>query len=532
MNLQTSDLNFERAVLSHLVHDNRSVEKLGIGIDFFTSPTHREIWNAHLRLQAAGHLTTAESIAVEVPSISEFELFDILDAPTGDIGFYVDKLREFFARRQLLRLAPEISDALQDGGSARGLEAAKRIISTIEPSTTTAKAAFRLSTIAELSIEPIDFLVADLIPANSLGVLFGETGHMKSFVIIDAACCIASGHDFHGHKTKQGSVVYVAGEGSMGLGRRFHAWAIRHDCAINDLPVYVSTTPIELLDDGSVDGMIGVIERTIGDEVKPELIVLDTLARNFGGDENSTADMSAAVRACDRIRERFECALVLVHHVGQAVKDRARGSIALKAALDVEYRVERNESGIVTLTCTKSKDAPEPAPMAFTAHEVDLGIIDDAGRPVTSLVLNSTAYAPPEKTKQVGLGKNQKIMLGILKSETERCRENLRSANFDPEGAAVAVRAWEEKSREAGIPAKRIGEARESLLRSGLIIIEGPNVRPISDPSAVSLYKGKTVVSDMIQDSETAVSDTFRTFRHPPKGAVARPEMAPSGGPK
>ena len=46
-----------------------------------------------------------------------------------------------------------------------------------------------------------------------------------------------------------------------------------------------------------------------------KIIVLDTLARNFGdGDENSTGDMNRFVSAVGRMIERFGCAVVVVHH--------------------------------------------------------------------------------------------------------------------------------------------------------------------------------------------------------------------------
>lgn len=76
---------------------------------------------------------------------------------------------------------------------------------------------------------------------------------------------------------------------------------------------------------------------------KPQLIVVDTLARNFGeGDENNTADMNAFVAAMDDLRSRYPGSTVLVvHHTGHAEKGRSRGSMAFKGALMRNIRSPR-----------------------------------------------------------------------------------------------------------------------------------------------------------------------------------------------
>ena len=54
------------------------------------------------------------------------------------------------------------------------------------------------------------------------------------------------------------------------------------------------------------------------------MIVIDTLARNFGaGNENSTEDMNRFVASIDRyLREEFGSAILLVHHTGHAIHAR------------------------------------------------------------------------------------------------------------------------------------------------------------------------------------------------------------------
>ena len=49
-----------------------------------------------------------------------------------------------------------------------------------------------------------------------------------------------------------------------------------------------------------------------------KLIVLDTLARGFGGsDENAAHDMGAFIQGCDILKVKTDATILLVHHSGK-----------------------------------------------------------------------------------------------------------------------------------------------------------------------------------------------------------------------
>jgi hypothetical protein len=77
--------------------------------------------------------------------------------------------------------------------------------------------------------------------------------------------------------------------------------------------------------------------------VKPGLIVLDTLARCYGGgDENSTKDMNTFVTNCDLLRESFpDTTILVVHHTGKDTARGLRGSSAFNGALDIAFEMNR-----------------------------------------------------------------------------------------------------------------------------------------------------------------------------------------------
>ena len=178
------------------------------------------------------------------------------------------------------------------------------------------------------------WIIKKYLDAESLSVLFGEPGAMKSFVAIDIGLCAASGTDWHGAQIReQGSVFYIAGEGFLGLSRRLQAWVQAHDVAAEDIPFFVSNQSAQLLDDKSAFEVVSRIEELQQKHGKPILVIIDNLNRNFGsGDENSTEDMTAFINNVDiYVRSRFRCAVLIVHHSPLNDPKRARGASALRA---------------------------------------------------------------------------------------------------------------------------------------------------------------------------------------------------------
>ena len=240
------------------------------------------------------------------------------------------------------------------------------------------------------SLKPIDWLVQDYFERDSLAQMFGEPGSGKSFIALSIACCVASGTPWHGKDVKQGAVFYICGEGHAGLLRRFAAWSKESGVPLDEVQLYKSDHQVSISDRDSAKGLLeDIMELKEQAGVDPALVVIDTVARNFGGaDENSTKDMSLFIENIDRfVRTPFGCNVLLVHHSGHTT-GRARGSSALKAALDAEYMVQKDE-GMVVLTPTKMKDSELPAQMALKFTKVDLGVF--GGEPVQSAVLESHA---------------------------------------------------------------------------------------------------------------------------------------------
>ncbi|MBK8752954.1 MAG: AAA family ATPase [Candidatus Competibacteraceae bacterium] len=312
---------------------------------------------------------------------------------------------------------------------------------------TTAKPRTTFATLGELLKTPPaeNWIVKSLIPANSIIVLFGNSGDGKTFVTIDLLCHIAAGLPWLGHKTRQGPVMYLAGEGQHGIIRRFKAWFEAHpghdDAAAN---ILIRTIPAALCDPVATADLLAEIAAM---PVKPQAIAIDTLARNFGpGDENSTKDMSAFVAALDALRTvSGGAAILLPHHSGHGDKGRARGSSVLKGAIDTEFCIERKDTRI-TMSCSKMKDADEPPPLAWLLTRQDLPWADEDGVPMNSAVL------VPTQEEQSGTFEKKARLPAAQRIAVDALKSTLIRDGVDADGVVtVAEDQWRQAAYSAGI---------------------------------------------------------------------------------
>jgi phage/plasmid primase-like uncharacterized protein len=255
---------------------------------------------------------------------------------------------------------------------------------------------------------PIRWLVKKWIQSNALLMVHGPSGAGKSFVVLDWCLRIASGIDkWAGLNVRNGTVIYLAGEGHYGIKARIAAWKHFHN--IEKTNMWLSRDGCEL---NMPHGYQMVVDHIRAIPNKPDLIVVDTLHRFLNGDENSSQDAGTMLNACNGLMKEFDCSVLLVHHTGvsEEAQHRARGSSAWRGALDVEISVVPGaENAPIQLIQRKQKDGELEEPVWLDLQSVSIpGWYDEDGEQVTSAVIVESA-APPKAQKDSKLAGFMKL---------------------------------------------------------------------------------------------------------------------------
>lgn len=248
-------------------------------------------------------------------------------------------------------------------------------------------------------VTKMDWLINDFIERKSLVMLYGPHSSGKSFLAIDWAMSVGLGREWQNKKVKQGISIYIAGEGFQGIKRRFKAYVVKNgiDGSLFH-QVFISRKSVSFLDADAamdaaqhIDDVIVQVAAALGktvNEVQVEMVVIDTLNRNFGdGDENSSQDMTVFVEHVDTyICKRFGTAVVIVHHTGHD-SDRGRGSSVLPAAMDQIFWVKPTGLGQLTLICKKMKEGELAPDVSLAIEQVILVPETDTEDAITGAVL-------------------------------------------------------------------------------------------------------------------------------------------------
>lgn len=274
---------------------------------------------------------------------------------------------------------------------------------------------FTLLDIDELEAMPSPvYIVEDLLTETGFAVLYGDPGSGKSFVALDIALRLAHGMDWHGKATKRTGVLYIAGEGHAGLGKRVKGWRREHAMEGIDAPFLLLPEAVQMLEDGDVAKLLRTIDvATERAGFAIGLTVIDTVSRALtGADENSQDSMSKFVHSCAIVQRHIQGAALGVHHTGKDASKGMRGSTVLIGACDTSIRCEGDlqEFKTVTLTVEKQKDGEQLPPLRMGMKEIEWSA--GLAKPVTTLVpLVSEAETPSFEPMKKGLSKAQSLQV-------------------------------------------------------------------------------------------------------------------------
>ena len=199
-------------------------------------------------------------------------------------------------------------------------------------------------------------LIGGTIDQGTVALLYGKWASYKTFIALDWAASVATGHSWQGRTTEKRRVLYVAAEGAFGLSARIEAWEIGWQKQIADDDFQVLPRAVNLTNTAEVRELAALIRwGGFG------FVIFDTLARCMvGADENSAKDCGEVVDALTRLRECTpdgRGVVLGVHHTGKDGRT-FRGSSVFEAGADTVYAVSA-DNGAITLEREKRKDGPQ-----------------------------------------------------------------------------------------------------------------------------------------------------------------------------
>lgn len=301
---------------------------------------------------------------------------------------------------------------------------------------------------------PPPWLLEGVAPVNGMMLVHGKSGAGKSYICLDIALCIATGKPWHGHKVKQGPVLFMSAEGQDGLSSRVRAWMDKYGLATGSLPMFHVLETVDPLDREAMWALGNLITKR-----QPIAVFSDTWGAHMGGgggDVNAPKDTGQAVAAWRKLMDTHRFSAWLLHHQGHKENGRALGSGALKAAAENEISMVQDLAGIITVTNLKRRDKGGFDAMRFILEVRNLGIDANGDKDEACVPVLATEPAPeadPEST-----------------TETSQKALTLLSLATDENHEGLTFSAWRARGTSTGGTFQRTVEA---LLTTGLVLKHG-----------------------------------------------------------
>lgn len=220
------------------------------------------------------------------------------------------------------------------------------------------------------------WMVEDFWLKKSHGIIAGEPKSFKSTLCMDMLFSVASGTPFLGiHEVhEQGPVLIIQNENADWImkDRLGRLAASRGTCGKakygevtlgsgykpvhidwpRDVPLYFVNQQSFMLDDAANKQ---ALEELI-DRLRPVAINLDPLYLMFAGDVNSAKDLGPVLQWCLYIKQKYNCAVILVHHYGKGGEgrrggQRMLGSTTLHGWIESAWylQAQPEQFGVITL---------------------------------------------------------------------------------------------------------------------------------------------------------------------------------------
>lgn len=234
--------------------------------------------------------------------------------------------------------------------------------------------------------EPVKWIVPNLIADNSIGFCVGLPESAKTWLMMDLAISAATETRWCElfAPTKSFKVLFIEQERFRGeTKRRFKA--LLNAKGLN----YRGCSNLHIKSDGSLkldlEQSYNAFVRTL-ERIRPDMVIIDSLATAHTREENNRMEIQGVMEKVKQLRKQFNCAFFFISHSNkyafQAAKEGTEpdvslmaGSIALPAAAETIFMVQKAKGGGSTVSHIKSTLGPKTPDFGIVIEDVSSGII-------------------------------------------------------------------------------------------------------------------------------------------------------------
>lgn len=196
-----------------------------------------------------------------------------------------------------------------------------------------------------------------LLVAATFALLAGRPGFGKTWLVLQLAIAIAKGTLWLGLKTTRGRVGVISLElHRHTLQQRLRVLLGEEREGLEGIRLIARGKQLDLLDGRTEHELVDWIHKH-----RLDVVIIDPLSRCHTADENDAQEMGQVLRCIERICEKTNCCILLVHHERKGLPgsnghddlDAVRGSSRLLSDPSLVLRL-KSEKGLLRLVAAKS----------------------------------------------------------------------------------------------------------------------------------------------------------------------------------
>jgi hypothetical protein len=241
-------------------------------------------------------------------------------------------------------------------------------------------------------------------------------------------------------------------------------------------------------------------------KLNPAHVGIDTCAKAMGGlNQNDAMDTGLLVAAMGMVRRQFDCCVTGVHHPNKSDPDEMRGSGALTNDVDTTVAVYRPKGTMLTRwSFSKLKAAKKPNPYILRSEVYDVGIVDEAGHPVTYPAFRfshemTNKTEPQERGEEGELDRLKERVIAVLRRATKTEGEYISTEQ-------IVTMLWPPEPDEG-----EEYEKRKQLRVNELNKYGGDHGRKLKDAGVLKAFVKRTRKGDQYEPLRWYLRSYYRT---------------------